>query len=174
MWRGLYLDSSEMTISIPAAKLDAVISECDRWMTHPSMSRRALQCLLGHFAHVALCVPPARRFMAHLLASLRGLHASRDAPVDTGLGADVAWFRRYAREGNGVHLLPPPEWPVWVIECDSYLTGGGAFTTSRCYSEAYSAAFMAAFPPSTSWRPSTFSSLSGTWSPPTGRRLWSL
>ena len=64
VWLELHLDSSEMTISIPAAKLDAVISECDRWMTQPSMTRRALQHLLGCLTHIASCIPQARRFMA--------------------------------------------------------------------------------------------------------------
>ena len=63
-----------MTINISAAKLDAVIPECDRWITRPSMTRRALQPLLRCLAHVASCVPQARRFMSRLLASLRGLH----------------------------------------------------------------------------------------------------
>ena len=67
MWLRLYLDSSEMTISIPAAKMDAVISECDRWMSRPSMAQRALQRLHGRLAHVASCIPPARRFMARLM-----------------------------------------------------------------------------------------------------------
>ena len=103
VWLGLYLDSSEMTISIPAAKLDAVISECDRWMTRPSMTVPPVQCLLGRLAQVASCIPQARRF-----GSLRGLHAPppREAPDDAGLGADVSSFRRYACESNGVHLLP--------------------------------------------------------------------
>ena len=45
--------------------------------------------------------------MACLLASPCCLLVSRDAPVDTGHRSDMDWFRRYAREGNGVHLLPP-------------------------------------------------------------------
>ena len=71
--------------------------------------------------------------MSRLLASLRGLHASGEVAVDAGLRVDFAWFRRYAREGNGVHLLPPPVRPVWVIECDSCLTGGGTYTSVLCY-----------------------------------------
>ena len=43
-------------------------------------------------------------------------------------------------------MLHPPVRPAWVIECDSCLTWGGAFTTYRCYCEAYTAAFMATFP----------------------------
>ena len=146
VWLGLYLDSSKMTISIPAAKLDEVISECDWWMSHPTMTHRALQRLLGCLAHIASCVPPARKFMGHLLTRLQGLFASRDTPVNVHLGLDVEWFGCLAHKGTGVHLPSAPVWPVWVIECNSCLTRGGAFTTSRCFAEAYSPAFMAACP----------------------------
>ena len=53
----------------------------------------------------------------------------RPAEVYPKLRKDIDWFHAYAEQGNGIHLLPPP--PVrriWVIECDSCLTGGGVFS----------------------------------------------
>ena len=77
---------------------------------------------------------------------LAGLPPSRDALVDIDLRLDVGWFRCLGRKGNMIHLLSSPVGPIWVIECDSCLTGSGAFTTSCCFTGVYSPAFMVAFP----------------------------
>ena len=88
-------------ISSPAAKLDEVIFESDRWMSCPMMTHQALQRLLGHLGHVTSWAPTRQPQRAG------GLPPSRDALVDA--------------EGNGVHLLPPLVRPIWVIECNSCL-----------------------------------------------------
>ena len=60
---------------------------------------------------------------------------------------NVDWFRPYTETGNGIHLLPSPVKREWVIECDSCMTGGGAFTEEKCYTEAYTPEFTHACPP---------------------------
>ena len=39
-------------------------------------------------------------------------------------------------------LLPPPELERWEIECDSSLTGGGAFSKARFFTEQYNSEFL--------------------------------
>ena len=57
----------------------------------------------------------------------------------------LSMFSRYAAESNGVTLLPPQTQEEWVIECDSCLTGGGAFSRDHYFSEKYTQEFTAKF-----------------------------
>ena len=72
-------------LRIPDEKLHVVLEECDRWLSRPTMTRRAFQSLPGRLVHIANCIPAARRFMSRLLASHRGHRGSGPAEVDRGI-----------------------------------------------------------------------------------------
>ena len=143
VWLGFEVCAERMTLHILDEKLRAVLEECDRWLSRPTMMRKALQSLLGHLAHITNGIPAARQFISRLLAGLRGLCMPGPAEIDPENPKDIRWFRAYAKRGNGIHLLPPPIRREWVIEC---LTGGGAFSEERCYAEEYSPDFIQAYP----------------------------
>ena len=135
-----------MVRRIPDEMLRMVLEECDHWSSQPTMTRGALQSLLGHLGHIVNCIPAVWSFMSRLLAGLHGLCRPCPAKVDPEICKDVQWFRAYAEPGNGVHLLPPPVRREWVIKCDSCLTGGGAFSKEHCYAEEYSLDFIRVYP----------------------------
>ena len=53
------------------------------------------------------------------------------------------WFIKFAHILNGVVLIPPPQLLTWVIECDSSLTGAGAFSHTHFYAEKYTTQYTA-------------------------------
>ena len=92
--------------------------------------------------------------MARLLASLQGLHAPHEAPVDAGLHGDVS--------GVTVYTSSPPVRPVWVVECYSCLTEGDPYTSARCYWKPTLPSLWPRSQLSISWRLSTCWWPSGT------------
>ena len=50
---------------------------------------------------------------------------------------DLDWFINFANIYNGLQLLPPPVRQDWIIECDSTLEGGGAFSPTHFYGISY-------------------------------------
>ena len=145
VWLGFYLNSDDMTIAIPAHKLHTTVAEAEAWLTRPRATRRALQQLVGRLVHICSCVKPGRRFISRILNALSRAHFTQVVDVDQDLVRDVTWFVRYARYSNGVTILPPPERPKWLIECDSCLTGGGAFSPRNYFAEEYEKTFTTRF-----------------------------
>ena len=96
VWLGFEICVERMTLGIPDGTLRAVLEECDQWLARPTMTRRALQSLLGCLAHIANCIPPEWRFMNRLLAGHRGLCGLGPAAVDP----EIHWFRDYAALGS--------------------------------------------------------------------------
>ncbi len=136
-WLGYTIDIKAMTVFIPKDKLEAVLQECKLWKRKATTTRVELQRLIGRLQHVAKCVQNARRFMTRILAQLRATPYSGRHEVSSDLRLDVLWFELYATRANGLVLLSNSPEPTWWIECDSSLEGGGAFSNSHYFSEAY-------------------------------------
>ena len=47
IWLGCEISTERMTLRIPYEKLCAVLEECSGWLARPTMTRKALQSLLG-------------------------------------------------------------------------------------------------------------------------------
>ena len=125
-WLGFDFDTVLMQITIPEAKLKEVLALVDTWSTKTHANRRELQSLTGKLNHVALCILPARRFMARLLSTLRAAPQTGTIRIDEEARRDVTWFVRFAEASNGRYLLRPTLTKL-CIECDACLEGGGRF-----------------------------------------------
>ena len=145
VWIGFYIDTNKMFIAIPAEKLALVVKEAEEWLHRPRASRKSLQQLVGRLVYVCSCVQQGRRFLSRILSTLSRAHCAQSIDVDQELVKDIRWFSRYAAESNGVTLLPTRTQEEWVIECDSCLTGGGAFSRDTYFAEKYNRAFTARF-----------------------------
>ena len=145
IWLGFHLDAECMSISIPKEKLEKVLKECDGWLRRPKASKKALQSLVGRLNHISSCISPGRKFLSRVLRALSKAHNSLYVQVDDELRRDVSWFRQFAKQFNGVSLIPPKVPPVWLIECDSCLTGGGAYSPKTYFAEEYDHDFAAKF-----------------------------
>ena len=136
-WLGFEISAEHMTVVIPGEKLADTLRECRDWMAKELTTRRQLQRLTGRLQHIAKCVLPARRFMSRIFEALRATPFRGSHPVPRPLRDDVAWFVAYAASTNGIVLLPAEEKTTWVIECDSSLTGGGAYSGTHYYGAEY-------------------------------------
>ena len=132
-WLGFRFDTLKMEITIPEEKLREVLDLMDQWNAKTHASRRDLQSLTGKLNHIALCVLPARRFMARVLSSLRAAPQTGRVRIDEEARRDIAWFVKYAEASNGRLLLRPVLNKIY-IECDACLEGGGGFSHTKYYS----------------------------------------
>ena len=79
--------------------------------------------------------------MARILDALKAAPSTGKHRVPTGLAININWFLRYAETTNGLILLHPPPAQLWIIECDSTLTGGGAYSPTHYITEGYPHSF---------------------------------
>lgn len=132
---GVIIDVDRREIRMPKDKIQKFLQLIDEIYHKKSISKRAMQSLLGHVNHLGKGVPAARLFINRLLASLRGT-PMKYIPMDRELRRDLDWFREFLAEYNGRTLILTPD-PVVSIEADSCLTGGGACMDHRCYAIVY-------------------------------------
>ena len=132
-WLGFEFDTVLMQITIPQSKLREVLALVDIWTTKAHATRRELQSLSGRLNHVALCIQPARRFMARILSTLRAAPQTGIIKIDEEARRDVTWFVKYAEASNGRYLLRPTLTKL-CLECDACLEGGGGFSPTHFYS----------------------------------------
>ena len=136
-WLGFEISAANMMVTIPEAKLTDILADCNDWLSKKSSTRRQLQRLAGRLQHIARCVAPARRFMSRIFQAVRDAPPNGSSPVTDALKSDVGWFAQYARTTNGLVLLKSDEREHWVIECDSSLIAGGAFSAEKYYAHTY-------------------------------------
>ena len=136
-WLGFRLSVTDMSVTIPADKLDQVLDDCAAWMKKRSATRKEVQRLAGRLQHIARCVEPARRFMSRIFATLRDTPRQGQHNLPNGFKDDIRWFLGYAQSSNGIILLRTEPRKTWTIECDSSLKGGGAFSPTHYYGTAY-------------------------------------
>ena len=136
-WLGFKLSADKMSVTIPQQKLQDTLDDCETWLKKSSTTRRQLQRLAGRLQHIARCVMPARRFMSRIFQAVRDSPTHGSHPVLEPLRADVRWFVDYAASTNGLVLLKSLEREHWVIECDSSMAAGGAFSAKEYYGTMY-------------------------------------
>ena len=116
------------------------------WLKRPHCTKKALQQLVGRLVHLCSCITPGRKFVSRILYALSRAHYVKKLEVDQDMLRDVHWFRDYASSANGVAVIPPRHLTQWVIECDSCMSGGGAFSPELFYAEQYDYDFTQRFP----------------------------
>lgn len=141
-WLGYEVNTIKMSVTIPTEKVDEVISICISWLDKTQATRSELKSLFGKLNHLASCILPASRFLARVLKALRDTPSEGTHALPTDLNKDLTWFIKCAKTLNGVQLLPPPQLQSWVIESDSSLTGGGAFSPSAYFAEEYGQEYL--------------------------------
>ena len=136
-WLGYTINTETLTLTLPNAKIQEAIELCQFWLTKRIASRKEVASLFGSLSHIATCVPPAARFLARILQTLRQTPFEGFHPLPEYINKDIIWFIKFAQLLNGVVLIPPTQPITWVIECDSSLSGAGAFSDTHFYAEKY-------------------------------------
>lgn len=135
-WLGFEIDSVALTITIPEKKLAEVLTEVTEWEHKVTANRRELQSLAGKLVHISSCIRHARKFMLRLLAQLRTTPTNHRSRIGIELIKDLAWFKQCAASLNTKQIIPL-NWPIFDIECDACLTGGGGFSNKQCYATLF-------------------------------------
>ena len=144
-WLGYTLCTDTMTLTIPSEKVQEALDTCKAWLNKRTATRKELASLFGVLKHIASCVPPAKRFLARILQALRQTPFEGTHILPDYVKKDLLWFIKCAAALNGVVLLPPSSPQKWIIECDSSLTGGGAFSPTHYFARKYSVTYLATF-----------------------------
>lgn len=132
-WLGFQFDSITMTVTIPEKKLEEVLLETAKWANKRVASRRELQSLAGKLAHISTCIKHSRKFLARILAQLRGSPVMGRRGLGHEIRKDIAWFGDCARALNCKQIIHQVR-PVFEIQCDACLVGGGGFSHDQYYS----------------------------------------
>lgn len=135
-WLGYRVDTVQMSITIPTAKLEQAVAECDRWANRSVASKKMIQSLAGRLLYLTNCVRHARKFLVRILATLRGIPDGGWVTISPDFKLDLAWFSNYAKSANGVYYYTPTR-PEVEIQCDSSLLGGGGLAGKYCYEWKY-------------------------------------
>ena len=141
-WLGYTVDTISMTVTVREEKVAEALEECKQWFGKKQTSRKELRSLFGKLKHVTSCIPAASRFLNRILQALRDAPLTGFIPTPPDVLKDLHWFMCCAKQLNGVTLLPPPTLEIWEIECDSSLTGGGAFSKTTFFTEQYSSEYV--------------------------------
>lgn len=96
-----------------------------------------VQSVAGKLLFITNCIAPARKFIARILAVLRGMQDDSWVTLGADFRADITWFFYYARMNNGIFYYTP-ERPEVYMECDSSMYGGGGVSAKHYYAWTYS------------------------------------
>lgn len=95
-WLGYQIDTVNMTIAIPPMKMEEIHKECDLWYVGRKVNKTMVQSIVGKFIFIANCVTHARKFVARMLNTLRGMHNKSWVTVNHDFMKDIDWFKSFA------------------------------------------------------------------------------
>lgn len=131
IWLGVYFNFDVHTISIPRKKVDELLTVIDHIQSCQSITYKQTQSIVGRIAHLARVIPAARIFMARILDQLRASDRIT-VYINHAILADLKWFKTYFLAHNATSLIDLSP-PALVIEADSSMVAGGAWTDGRYY-----------------------------------------
>ena len=131
-WLGVYINTRDMTLSVPEDRLAEAIEQVKTYMKRRSMNKKQLRSLVGKLLHVAKCIKPARLFVSKLLEALRGMTGFH-ININAHMRDDLRWFYEFAAQWNGISYITAPR-PNKVIYVDACLSGIGAADEEYAYS----------------------------------------
>ena len=138
IWLGILFDTVNMTMSIPAEKLQEVMDIVTEWQGRTRATRHDMQKLLGLLQFVASVAPPARIFTNRMLQGLRESPAAGSESLSLGFKRDVDFFARMLPAFNGVKMMVKRDIECQaLLQLDACLTGCGAFNGKEYYSEPF-------------------------------------
>ena len=110
---GVEYDTRENRISLPQAKLEALLALLQEWLDRDTATSRELASLVGKLLWAAQVVPPGRLFLGRALALKRQVDAQgggryapkRPTQLDQDFKLDIRWWFSMVRGWNGRSFL---------------------------------------------------------------------
>ena len=129
---GITFDAGKQTMEIPEHKVKDITQDLDAWLYKNKATRKELESLIGKLQFATKCVRAGRVFMSRLLNWIRGLDRRGFHPIPLEARKDLAWWRRFLHEHNGVSLMwlqaVPGEDTLIATDASKYGFGGTLHT----------------------------------------------
>ena len=104
---GIEIDTVSATLRLPEAKLNKLQREVAEWAQKRSCTRKELESFIGTLQFACRVIPAGRSFLRHMIASLSQAKAPHHhIRLNRHFRGDLAWWAAFARQWNGVALLP--------------------------------------------------------------------
>lgn len=112
-----------MAVTIPKEKLEAVLNDCQGWLSRSRIDNKTVQAIVGRLIYISGCVTSGRKFTTRILGTLRAMGENTWTTITEEFRADLLWFASYAEKSNGLYLIDPPR-SQFDIKCDTSLPKG--------------------------------------------------
>ncbi len=103
---GIELDTVDMMLRLPRAKVARLRREIDRWLRRRCCTKRDLQSLIGLLQHASCVVRPGRTFLRRLISLLsvakKPHHRIR---LNRGFRSDLSWWATFLPAWNGASMM---------------------------------------------------------------------
>ena len=131
---GIHIDIAGNTLSIDSDKLKQIYMECIHASKKTTLTRKAMQSLLGKFLYIHQCVLPARAFINRILDLFRRNSQAKKIHLDSCFHKDIQWFISFLLTFNGVTYLRKVSIPhFYSLHLDASFTGLGGTWSNRVY-----------------------------------------
>ena len=138
-WIGVTYDTVNQTMRIDDMKVLETLEACTAAIGADTITKSALQSLMGRLNHATKLTPHACIFLNkgfHLLRASNPHHI----PLDPGFKQDLQWFLDFLVLYNGIAMIRPFDSHSCTLEVDACLVGGGGVFLKKGY-------FYYTFPP---------------------------
>ena len=109
---GIEIDTVANQLRLPEEKLQRLVSLIQGWGDRRSCSRKELESLVGHLNHACKVVRSGRTFLRRMLDLLHAVphrpHSHGHIRLNAGFRSDLAWWKAFLAQWNGISYLPPP------------------------------------------------------------------
>jgi hypothetical protein len=102
---GININISLGTMHIPLAKLQDVITLCQKYLNLKFITKNRLQALIGSLIYIHKAVKPARIFVNRILTLLRNMGSARRVAINRGTKRDLRWFIACANAVNETNYI---------------------------------------------------------------------
>lgn len=109
---GIEIDTVAGQLRLPTDKLDRLRALLSEWGDRRHCGRKELESLIGLLNHACKVVRAGRSFLRRMIDLLHtghhSLHSTHLIRLNKGFRSDLAWWRTFIREWNGISFLHPP------------------------------------------------------------------
>ena len=117
-----YLDTTNMTVSLPRQKLNRLIDLILSWSNRKTCTKHDLDSLIGQLQHASAVVKPGRSFLRHMIVLAKSRHLpSHPIRLNQGFRSDLAWWHLFLKQWNGISLMSAigQEKPEFTVTTDA-------------------------------------------------------
>ena len=136
---GIELDSSTMSIRLPADKLNRLNTLVTSFSDKVSASKRQLQSLAGSLNFACHVVHGGRTFLRRVIDCINRLrHSSHRCRLSSQIRADISWWKQFFVTFNGRSMMLDFRKPI-VFQTDASFYGFGAVCSNDWFAGSWTA-----------------------------------